>query len=49
MRAVWADCEHAWDVTICRDSQLLQDLGLTLKYMLNTHVHADHITGTKII
>lgn len=25
---------------------MLQDLGLTLKYCLNTHVHADHITGS---
>lgn len=29
-----------------RDAQLIRDLGLTLKYGLNTHVHADHITGT---
>ncbi|XP_059621479.1 persulfide dioxygenase ETHE1, mitochondrial [Phlebotomus argentipes] len=29
-----------------RDSHLITELGLTLKYALNTHMHADHITGT---
>ncbi|MGF1457869.1 MAG: MBL fold metallo-hydrolase [Leptolyngbyaceae cyanobacterium] len=28
-----------------RDYKLLNELGLTLKYCLDTHVHADHITG----
>jgi glyoxylase-like metal-dependent hydrolase (beta-lactamase superfamily II) len=28
-----------------RDLQALQDLGLTLRYCLETHIHADHITG----
>jgi glyoxylase-like metal-dependent hydrolase (beta-lactamase superfamily II) len=28
-----------------RDLKLVNDLGLTLKYVLDTHVHADHITG----
>ncbi len=28
-----------------RDLQILQDLGLTLRYCLETHIHADHITG----
>ena len=27
-----------------RDLQLIQELGLTLKYALETHIHADHIT-----
>lgn len=29
-----------------RDLQLIQELGLTLHYCLETHIHADHITGT---
>lgn len=29
-----------------RDHALLTELGLTLKYCLETHIHADHITGT---
>lgn len=28
-----------------RDLGLLQDLGLTLRYALDTHVHADHVTA----
>lgn len=28
-----------------RDAQLLKEWGLNLKYTLETHVHADHITG----
>lgn len=31
--------------TVDRDLQLIADLGVTLKYVLDTHVHADHITG----
>jgi len=30
---------------IDRDIQLLRDLGLTLRYALDTHVHADHVTA----
>lgn len=29
-----------------RDRQLLKELELTLRYCLETHIHADHITGT---
>ncbi|XP_055641238.1 persulfide dioxygenase ETHE1, mitochondrial isoform X2 [Toxorhynchites rutilus septentrionalis] len=29
-----------------RDASLIQELGFTLTYALNTHMHADHITGT---
>lgn len=29
-----------------RDLKLINELGLTLRYCLETHIHADHITGT---
>lgn len=32
-----------------RDLKLIQELGLTLSYCLETHVHADHITGTGLL
>lgn len=31
--------------TVDRDLKLIHELGLTLKYVLDTHVHADHVTG----
>lgn len=32
--------------TVERDSALMKQLGFTLKFCLNTHVHADHVTGS---
>lgn len=32
-----------------RDSKLVSDLGLNLLYAINTHMHADHITGTGML
>lgn len=32
-----------------RDLTLLSELGLSLKYVLDTHVHADHVTGAGIL
>lgn len=29
-----------------RDLKILDELGLSLQYCLETHIHADHITGT---
>ncbi|XP_043113630.1 persulfide dioxygenase ETHE1, mitochondrial [Puntigrus tetrazona] len=35
--------------TVDRDLKLLSELGLTLKVALNTHCHADHITGSGLL
>lgn len=32
-----------------RDTKLINELGLKLKYAMNTHMHADHITGTGLL
>ncbi|KAL8572025.1 hypothetical protein ACOMHN_038383 [Nucella lapillus] len=32
-----------------RDVSLIRELGLDLKFVVNTHVHADHITGMRTI
>uniref|UniRef100_A0A164ZTR1 persulfide dioxygenase n=1 Tax=Daucus carota subsp. sativus TaxID=79200 RepID=A0A164ZTR1_DAUCS len=37
------------DKTVERDLALIKDLGLNLIYAMNTHVHADHVTGTGLI
>lgn len=31
--------------TVERDLKVIQQLGLTLGYTLDTHIHADHLTG----
>lgn len=37
------------DRTVERDLNLLKELGFSLKYTLDTHIHADHITGAATI
>ncbi|XP_028101700.1 persulfide dioxygenase ETHE1 homolog, mitochondrial-like, partial [Camellia sinensis] len=37
------------DKTVDRDLSLVKDLGLKLIYAINTHIHADHVTGTGLI
>lgn len=37
------------DVNVDRDLEIIEQLGLTLKFAVNTHIHADHATGTGII
>ncbi|XP_030517797.2 persulfide dioxygenase ETHE1 homolog, mitochondrial-like [Rhodamnia argentea] len=37
------------DKTVDRDLSLVKELGLKLIYAMNTHVHADHVTGTGLI
>jgi sulfur dioxygenase len=32
-----------------RDLRLIEELELTLTYILDTHIHADHITGSGIL
>ncbi|XP_042214437.1 persulfide dioxygenase ETHE1, mitochondrial-like [Homarus americanus] len=32
-----------------RDAKTVKELGLNLKYVMNTHVHADHITGSGLL
>jgi len=32
-----------------RDIQLIRELGLALRYTLETHIHADHITGSGLL
>ena len=37
------------DKTAERDAALVEQLGLKLLYVMNTHVHADHVTGTGLL
>ncbi len=34
---------------VARDSKLIKQLGLQLKYTLETHIHADHVTGSGLL
>ncbi|KAJ3074832.1 Ethylmalonic encephalopathy 1 [Podochytrium sp. JEL0797] len=52
-----ADKDHPSDALLIdpveecvdRDAKLMRELGLSLKYGINTHCHADHITGTHLL
>ena len=37
------------DTKTDRDTTLIKELSFTLIYCMNTHVHADHVTGTGIL
>eukprot|EP00518_Triparma_eleuthera_P007455 CAMPEP_0182469546 /NCGR_PEP_ID=MMETSP1319-20130603/17250_1 /TAXON_ID=172717 /ORGANISM="Bolidomonas pacifica, Strain RCC208" /LENGTH=757 /DNA_ID=CAMNT_0024669863 /DNA_START=121 /DNA_END=2394 /DNA_ORIENTATION=- len=37
------------DVNAARDTKVAIDLGLKLRYGVNTHAHADHVTGTSAV
>ncbi|OVA13253.1 Beta-lactamase-like [Macleaya cordata] len=37
------------DKTVDRDLSVVKDLGLKLIYAINTHIHADHVTGTGLL
>ncbi|CAI7922220.1 unnamed protein product [Closterium sp. NIES-54] len=37
------------DLTVDRDVRLAEELGVTLRFALNTHAHADHVTGTGLL
>jgi len=34
---------------VSRDLRLVQEFGISLRYVIETHIHADHITGASII
>jgi glyoxylase-like metal-dependent hydrolase (beta-lactamase superfamily II) len=35
--------------TVERDLELIAELGLTLRYTIETHIHADHVTGASAL
>lgn len=47
--SLWVQLVDPVDKTAERDAALVEQLGLKLLYVMNTHVHADHITGTGIL
>lgn len=49
MKAIQLQLIDPVDKTADRDFALVKELGLKLIYAINTHVHADHITGSGLI
>lgn len=45
----WMQMVDPVDKTVERDVALVEQLGLKLLYVMNTHVHADHVTGTGLL
>ena len=37
------------DLTVDRDIKVCEEMGVKLKYAINTHCHADHITGSGLL
>ncbi len=49
MKTLDAIIIDAVDETMQRDVTLIRELGLNLKYIIETHVHADHITSSYLL
>ena len=45
----WQQLVDPVDKTAERDALLVEQLGLKLLFVMNTHVHADHVTGTGLL
>ena len=49
LESLWVQLVDPVDKTVERDVALVEQLGLKLLYAINTHVHADHVTGTGLL
>lgn len=49
LESLWMQLVDPVDRTAERDVALVEQLGLKLLYVMNTHVHADHVTGTGLL